>query len=116
MSFPKRFKYKMSVSGRIGEMTFVEGNQGIVDSPYCLPSAKGPLPQWKPPRDVEYIPNDRVPLRPWREWERAAPPPRLSLLVDDRGGEKGNGENVEEIDPAIEGDRRGGLRGGALSF
>lgn len=39
-SFPKRFKYKISVSGRISEM-FVE-SLGIADSLYCLPSIKDP--------------------------------------------------------------------------
>lgn len=31
MSFPRRFKYRTSVSTRINGMVFVEGNQGGVD-------------------------------------------------------------------------------------
>ena len=41
-SFPKRFKYKMSVSARTDKVILVEESLGIVDSLYCLPSAKEP--------------------------------------------------------------------------
>ena len=39
-SFPKRFKYSMSVSMRIGEMTPIEESQSDGDRLYCLPRAK----------------------------------------------------------------------------
>ena len=40
MSFPKMFKYSMSVSMRINEMTPTEESQSDGDRLYCLPRAK----------------------------------------------------------------------------
>lgn len=80
MSFPRRFKYKMSVSRRIVEETFVCQGQAVADLPYCLPSAKVPSHNVNPRGMSRTFPMIGYPFGPGGSGKERLLFQRLSLL------------------------------------
>jgi len=78
-SFPKRFKYKMSVPESGNEMTFLERDQAVVNSPYCLPSAKVPSHIESPRGMSRTLPMIGYPFGPGGSGRERLLPQRLSF-------------------------------------